>query len=198
MHTPKVNLLLASSSPRRRELLAQLGITPDHIISPDIDETPAKGERPDHYALRMARAKATAVEGRVPGAIILACDTTVAAGQRIIGPPVATEAEAAACLKLLSGRRHRVYSAVCAVNPAGTARVKLATSLVRFRSLTPDDIAAYVASGEGLGKAGGYAIQGRAAAFIAAISGSYSGIVGLPLFETSALLRWAGYDSAVA
>jgi septum formation protein len=191
-------LLLASSSPRRRELLAQLGITPDHIISPDIDETPAKAERPDHYALRMARAKAAAVEGRVPGAILLACDTTVAAGRRIIGPPVASGEEARACLRLLSGRRHRVYSALCVVNPAGVAKLKLATSMVRFRTLSEADIAAYVASSEGMGKAGGYAIQGRAAAFIAAISGSYSGIVGLPLFETAALLHWAGHGRRVA
>lgn len=186
-------LLLASSSPRRRDLLAQLGIVPDRILVPAIDETPMKGERPDRYAMRMAEAKAMAVLDRAEGAIVLACDTTVAAGLRIIGPPVATEAEAIACLTLLSGRRHRVHSAVCVVRSDGARKLRLATSMVRFRQLNRPEIEAYAASGEGLGKAGGYAIQGRAAAFIAAICGSYSGIVGLPLFETAALLRWAGH-----
>jgi septum formation protein len=186
-------LLLASSSPRRRDLLAQLGIVPDGLFNPDIDETPYRAENPARYAQRMAHEKAAAAEGHLPGAVILACDTTVATGQRIIGPPTRTDSEVAECLTLLSGRRHRVFSAVCVVNPSGKIRTRLSTTIVRFKRLSPSEIAAYVASGEGMGKAGGYAIQGRAGGFVAAISGSHSGIVGLPLFETRALLVSAGY-----
>ncbi len=189
-------LLLASSSPRRRELLTQLGLTPDRIFAPEIDETPGKAERPDHYALRMAREKAAAATGILPGAVILACDTTVTAGRRIIGPPTASEADVAECLKLLSGRRHRVLSAVCVIDATGTARTRLATTIVQFKRLTAQEIAAYVASGEGMGKAGGYAIQGRAAGFVSFLSGSYTGVVGLPLFETRALLAHAGIIGA--
>lgn len=193
--TDPAKLILASSSPRRRELLLQLGLVPDRIISPDIDETPQRSEDPAHYAKRMAVEKARAVQaglGKGAGVIILACDTTVAAGQRIIGPPTETEAEVAECLTLLSGRRHRVHSAVCTIDAAGRERVRLSTTIVRFKRLGTAEIAAYVACGEGMGKAGGYAIQGRAAGFIAQLSGSYSGVVGLPLFETRALLIAAG------
>ncbi len=190
-------LLLASSSPRRRELITQLGIVPDLIWSPDIDESPAKAEAPAHYALRMAREKAAAAIGRLPGAVILACDTTVTAGQRIIGPPTASDAEVVDCLKLLSGRRHRVHSAVCVIDAGGTVRTRLSTTIVRFKRLSPKEIAAYVACGEGMGKAGGYAIQGRAAGFVQSLSGSYSGVVGLPLFETRALLVTAGIVAGV-
>jgi septum formation protein len=192
-NTPPPALLLASSSPRRRDLLAQLGIVPDQLFSPDIDETPWKAENPPHYAQRMAQEKATAARGKMPGAVILACDTTVAAGRRIIGPPTQTDAEVAECLSMLSGRRHRVFSAVCVVDPNGKARARMSTTIVRFKRLSPSEIAAYVACGQGMGKAGGYAIQGRAGGFVAAISGSYSGIVGLPLYETRALLVSAGY-----
>ncbi len=193
--THPVSLILASSSPRRRELLLQLGVVPERIISPDIDETPRKAENPAHYATRMAAEKARAVRAQLgveTGLIILACDTTVAAGQRIIGPPTQSEEEVAECLALLSGRRHRVHSAVCIIDPAGKERVRLSSTIVRFKRLGTAEIAAYVACGEGMGKAGGYAIQGRAAGFIALLSGSYSGVVGLPLFETRALLIAAG------
>jgi septum formation protein len=189
-------LLLASSSPRRQALLAQVGITPDQIFAPNIDETPHKAERPDHYAHRMAREKAAAALGILPGAVILACDTTVAAGRRIIGPPTATEQEIRDCMALLSGRRHRVYSAVCVIGPDGKRRERLSTTIVAFKRLERAEIDAYVASGEGMGKAGGYAIQGRAAAFVRFISGSYSGVVGLPLAETVTLLRSAGHAVA--
>ncbi len=185
-------LLLASSSPRRRDLLAQLGLVPDVILSPDIDETPRKDEAPTRYAVRMAEEKAAAAIGKMPGAVILACDTTVAAGRRIIGPPTASEADVADCLALLSGRRHRVHSAICVIDASGQKRVRLSTTIVQFKRLCPREIAAYVACGEGMGKAGGYAIQGRAGGFVKAISGSYSGIVGLPLYETRALLAAAG------
>jgi septum formation protein len=189
-------LLLASSSPRRFDLLAQLGVTPARVFSPNIDETPGKHERPDRYALRMALTKADAARDVLPGAVILACDTTVAAGQRIIGPPTASEAEVADCLKLLSGRRHRVHSAVCVIDAAGTPRTRLSSTIVQFKPLSATEIAAYVACGEGMGKAGGYAIQGRAGGFVMRLAGSYSGVVGLPLFETRGLLVTAGVIGA--
>jgi septum formation protein len=185
-------LLLASSSPRRRDLIAQLGVEPAAIFSPDIDETPRRREDPAHYALRMAREKAAAAVGQLPSAVILAADTTVAAGQRIIGPPTRSDDEVAACLQLLSGRRHRVHSAVCVIDAKGVARERLSTTIVAFKRLSAKEIDAYVACGEGMGKAGGYAIQGRAAGFTKFVSGSYSGVVGLPLFETRALLVTAG------
>lgn len=185
-------LLLASSSPRRRDLIAQLGIEPADIFSPDIDETPARREDPARYAQRMAREKAAAAVGRIPGAVILAADTTVAAGQSIIGPPTRSDEEVIACLQQLSGRRHRVHSAVCVIDAKGVVRGRLSTTIVAFKRLSTKEIDAYVACGEGMGKAGGYAIQGQAAGFIRFVSGSYSGIVGLPLFETRALLVTAG------
>jgi septum formation protein len=185
-------LLLASSSPRRRDLIAQLGIEPARIFSPDIDETPARREDPARYAQRMAREKAAATVGVLPSAVILAADTTVAAGQRIIGPPTRSDEEVIECLNLLSGRRHRVHSAVCVIDAQGVARERLSTTIVAFKRLSDAEIAAYVACGEGMGKAGGYAIQGRAAGFVRFVSGSYSGVVGLPLFETRALLATAG------
>jgi septum formation protein len=186
-------LLLASSSPRRLELLAQMGVTPDAVFSPDIDETPHKGEAPRLYVQRMAQQKAAAARDHLPGAIILACDTSVVAGRRIIGPPTASDAEVSACLALLSGRRHTVYSSVCVIDTEGRARHRTATSTVQFKRLSAREIQAYIACGEGMGKAGGYAIQGQAARFITFMAGSYSGIVGLPLFETAALLRASGY-----
>ncbi len=189
-------LLLASSSPRRRALLAQLGITPAQVFSPDINENPHPRENPIKYCERMAQEKASAAIGVLPGAIILACDTTVVAGRRIIGPPTTSDAEIVECLELLSGRRHRVYSAVCVIDALGKSRTRLSTSIVQFKRLTEIEIADYVKTGEGMGKAGGYAIQGRAGAFVKFISGSYSGIVGLPLFETKALLVSANVSTA--
>jgi septum formation protein len=185
------SLVLASSSPRRRDLLARIGVTPDRVASPDIDETPRKGELARVYALRMAAEKARAVT-RADGEIILAGDTTVAVGRRIL--PQATDAEMQrGFLKLLSGRRHHVWSAVCVIDAEGRARSRISDSIVRFKRLSEAEIDAYVTSGEGLGKAGGYAIQGRAEALIDWMAGSHSGVVGLPLYETRALLRAAGY-----
>ena len=183
-------LVLASTSPRRRELLAQIGVEPARIAAPDIDETPRGGELPRVYALRMAEEKARAVP-LSPGEIALAGDTVVAAGRRIL-PRAADAAQVADCLRLLSGRRHRVLSAVATIDAQGALRLRLSESIVAFAPIDAAAIAAYAASGEGEGKAGGYAIQGRAGAFVRWMSGSYSGIVGLPLYETRALLRAAG------
>ncbi|MCC6717124.1 MAG: septum formation protein Maf [Acetobacteraceae bacterium] len=183
-------LILASASPRRLALLAQIGLTPDEIIATDIDEAPLKAELPRLLALRLARAKAQAAAR--PGAFILAADTVVAAGRRIL-PKAETEAQARACLALLSGRRHSVLTAIVLVAPDGRQAERLADSTVTFARLTPPQIEAYLASGEWHGKAGGYAIQGRAAAHIRFLSGSHSNVVGLPLFETAQLLRGLGF-----
>lgn len=185
-----LRLVLASSSPRRRDLLARIGVTPDRICSPDIDETPLKGEAPRAYAVRLAEAKARAVP-REAGEVVLAGDTTVALGRRIL-PPAETEAVQRQLLGLLSGRRHRCISAVCAIDADGKARLRTVETVVAFKRLTAEEIDAYVASGEGLGKAGGYAIQGRAEALIRFVSGSHSAVIGLPLFETRALLKASG------
>lgn len=183
-------LVLASSSPRRRDLLARIGAEPARIASPDIDETPLKGELPRAYALRLAQAKAAAVD-RAANEIVLAGDTTVALGRRIL-PPADDEGVQRRLLALLSGRRHSCISAICVIDRAGTVRTRTVETTVAFKRLTQAEIAAYVASGEGLGKAGGYAIQGRAEALIRFVSGSHSGVIGLPLFETRALLLSAG------
>ena len=185
-----VPLVLASSSPRRRELLAQIGGSPARIASPDIDETPRKGELPRDYALRMACEKAAAV-ARAEGEVVLAGDTVVALGRRIL-PRAADAAEVAQCLTLLSGRRHRVFSAIAVVDSQGALRTRLSETVLTFKRLHPAEIIAYVGEGEGEGKAGGYAIQGRAAVFVRWLAGSYSGVVGLPLAETAALLTAAG------
>ena len=184
-------LVLASASPRRVELLARLGIVADIIDPAHIDETPAKAEAPHLYARRMAMEKALAVAARHPGSIVLAADTVVAAGKRIL-PKAETADEAKACLTLLSGRRHRVLSAVTLIDGEGKARHRLSTSILSFKRLGPGEIAAYIESGEWHGKAGGYAIQGRAEAFVRHLSGSHSGVMGLPLYETRALLIAAG------
>ncbi|RIA36863.1 septum formation protein [Hephaestia caeni] len=185
-----MRLVLASSSPRRRDLLARLGIVPDAIVSPDIDESPLASELPRAYALRLARAKAAAV-ARTPGDVILAGDTTIALGRRIL-PPADDETIQRRLLGLLSGRRHHCLSAVCVIDTRGTARTRLVDTVVAFKRLSDAEIARYIACGEGLGNAGGYAIQGRAEAFVRFLSGSHSGVVGLPLFETRALLETAG------
>lgn len=187
------DLILASASPRRRELLAQAGIVPAKIIPADIDETPRKNEQPHLYAKRISSEKAKKVAAENKNAFILAADTVVAMGRRIL-PKAETEAQARECLALLSGRRHRVLTAVSVVSPAGRQKTAVITSTVKFRRLAPPDIEAYIKSGEWNGKAGGYAIQGLAAALIPFISGSYSGIVGLPLFETCAMLKGLGYE----
>ena len=184
-------LRLASSSPRRLDLLARMAIIPDAISSPDIDESPLKAELPRIYALRMAEQKAAAVQ-REDGEIILAGDTTVAVGRRILQQAADHEMQRG-FLKLLSGRRHHVLSAVCVIDAQGKARSRISDSTVKFKQLGDAEIDAYIKSGEGLGKAGGYAIQGRAEALISWMSGSHSGVIGLPLYETRALLRAAGY-----
>jgi septum formation protein len=184
-------LVLASSSPRRRDLLARIGVSPDRVASPDIDETPLKGEIARVYALRMATQKAVAIT-RAPGEIILAGDTTVAVGRRILQQAADADMQRG-FLKLLSGRRHHVLSAVCVIDTDGRLRTRISDSIVRFKRLGDDEMESYIASGEGLGKAGGYAIQGRAEALIDWMAGSHSGVVGLPLYETRALLRAAGY-----
>lgn len=190
MPADEVRLVLASSSPRRLQLLTRLGVTPARAISPAIDETPLKGELPRVYALRLAVAKAQAV-AREPGEVVLAGDTTVALGRRIL-PPADTPELQRELLGKLSGRRHHVLSAVCVIDTTGTTRTRLADTIVAFKPLSAAEIDAYVAGGEGLGKAGGYAVQGCAEAFVRFLSGSHSGVIGLPLFETRALLKTAG------
>ena len=182
-------LVLASASPRRLDLLRQIGVTPDEVIMADVDETPLKQETPRALAQRLARAKAQTAPR--PGAIVLAADTVVALGRRVL-PKAESEAQARACLELLSGRAHRVFTAVALVTPTGELRERLAASRVFFKRLSRAEIDAYLASGEWRGKAGGYAVQGLAARFIAHVSGSYSAIVGLPLHETANLLESCG------
>ena len=185
-------LVLASASPRRRDLLHQIGIVPDVIDPADIDETPKKGELPPAHVVRLAEAKAHAVAPRHLGAFVLAADTVVACGRRIL-PKAEDEATARACLAMLSGRRHRVYGGVALIPPAGEIATRRVLSMVAFKRLSTAEVEAYIASGEWHGKAGGYAIQGHAAALISWISGSYSNVVGLPLFETAQLLAGRGY-----
>jgi septum formation protein len=183
-------LVLASSSPRRLALLAQVGITPAAIIAPDIDESPARAEVPRLYAQRMARAKADAVPA--PGRFVLAADTVVAVGRRIL-PKAATEQDARVCIDLLSGRRHRVLTSVVLTAPDGRRAERLSESVVAFSRLTEAQKIAWLALGEWEGKAGGYAINGAAAVFVRFLSGSFSGVVGLPLFETAQMLRGFGW-----
>lgn len=185
-------LILASASPRRLDLLKQAGIVPDKVVPADIDETPLPRELPEIYARRIAASKAKKIADEHPDAIVLAADTAVAAGRRILPKTETTEEEARECLELLSGRRHSVLTAV-SVASGGKQKTRLVSSVVKFKRLSPDEITAYLATGEWKGKAGGYAIQGHAGALIPFISGSYSSIVGLPICETVQLLRNAGY-----
>ena len=183
-------LVLASTSPRRRELLARIGLVPTRIAAPEIDETPLKAELPRDYVARLAKDKALAV-ARAPGEVVLAGDTTVAVGRRILEKP-ADETDLRRMLALLSGRRHHVYSGICVVGTDGKVRARVVDTVVAFKALSAAEIDRYVESGEGMGKAGGYAIQGRAETFVRFLSGSHSNVVGLPLFETRALLTSAG------
>ena len=183
-------LVLASASPRRLDLLRQVGLEPADIDPADIDETPGPGEAPRTYTLRMARAKLAAVACRHPGAVVLAADSVVVCGRRIL-PKAEIEEEARACLKLLSGRRHRVLGGIAVGGADGAVRTRLVETVVRFKRLEVAELDDYLGCGEWRGKAGGYAIQGRAARFIAFVAGSYSNVVGLPLFETVALLKAA-------
>ncbi|GHG93785.1 Maf family protein [Pseudodonghicola xiamenensis] len=185
-----MKFILGSGSPRRRDLLAQIGVVPDDILPPDIDEDPARGELPRPYCQRLAREKAAAVAAG-PDDIVLCADTTVALGRRILGKP-ADAIEAESFLRALSGRRHRVITAV-AVRRGDRLWQRDVVSAVKMKRLSDQEIVAYVASGDWQGKAGGYGIQGMAGAFIPWIEGSFTGIVGLPLAETAGLLQAAGY-----
>ncbi len=184
------SLILASASPRRLELLARVGVTPAQVMAADIDETPAPREIPRAYAQRMAREKALAITGG--DSHVLSGDTVVALGRRIL-PKAEDEATARRCLMLMSGRRHTVLSAIALKAPDGSLRERMSETIVRFKPLSPAEIDAYIAGGQWHGKAGGYAIQGSAEGLIARIAGSHSGVIGLPLFETRALLRAAGF-----
>lgn len=185
-------LVLASASPRRLDLLRQVGVEPDRVAPTDLDETPHRKETPRLLALRLAREKARAAAATAPGAFVLAADTVVSVGLRVL-PKAETEAEARACLALLSGRNHRVGTAVALIAPDGREASRLAETRVTFKRLTDQEIAAYLASGEWRGKAGGYAVQGIAGGFVTQLVGSYSGVVGLPLYETQCLLQGLGW-----
>ena len=186
-----MRLVLASTSPRRLDLLTRIGAAPHRVAAPDVDEDVRPGELPRPYVLRVATAKAHAVT-RAPDEIVLAGDTTIAVGRRILGKPE-DESDLRRMLALLSGRRHHCLSAICVIGPDGKARTRVSDTVVAFKRLSDADIDWYVASGEGMGKAGGYAIQGKAEAFVRFLSGSHSGVVGLPVFEARALLAGAGY-----
>lgn len=183
--------VLASASPRRLELLAQIGLRPDDVDAPDIEEIPEKGELPASHAVRLAAEKAAAVRVRHPDAVVLAADTVVAVGRRIL-PKAGDEATACRCLKMLSGRRHKVIGGLAVIGADGFSWNRRVVTSVKFKRLEAPEIDTYLESGEWRDKAGGYAIQGRAAALIPWIGGSYSNVVGLPLFETAQLLRNAG------
>lgn len=191
--TAQTRLILASASPRRLDLLARIGVIPDAVDPADIDERHAKHELPLAYAKRMAAEKALVVAPRHPGACVLGADTVVAVGRRIL-PKAETEEQARACLSLISGRRHRVHSAVTVVDARGISRHRVSTTIVIFKRLSAREIDAYISGGDWQGKAGGYAIQGRAEAFVRSLIGSHSGVVGLPLFETQALLVASGIN----
>jgi septum formation protein len=191
-----VPLVLASASPRRLDLLAQIALRPDIVDPAEIDERALPAELPAQHALRLAAAKARAVAGRHPGAFVLGADTVVACGRRIL--PQAMERETARqCLVLLSGRRHRVHGGIALATPAGRMLSRRVESIVAMKRLSKDEIDDYLATEEWRGKAGGYAIQGYAARFVAWIEGSYSNVVGLPLFETVNLLAGQGYAPAL-
>ena len=191
-------LVLASGSPRRLGLLNQAGIEPDSLKPTEVDEIPKRGELPRALATRLARAKADSaleavrLDEELRGAYVVAADTVVAVGRRVL-PKAETLDEAAQCLRLLSGRNHRVYTGVCLVTPKESFRQRLVETRVRFKRITKEDLEAYLASGEWRGKAGGYAVQGLAGTFVVKIVGSYTNVVGLPLYETLSLLSGEGY-----
>ena len=191
-------LVLASASPRRIELLQQAGIDPDRLLPADVDETPQRAEHPRSMAKRLAKAKANKAfaslktEPDFAGGFVLAADTVVAVGRRIL-PKAEHVDEASNCLKLLSGRTHRVYSGVCLITPDGKQRERLVETRVRFKRLGREELESYLASGEWRGKAGGYAVQGLAGSFVVKLVGSYTNVVGLPLYETVGLLTAEGF-----
>ncbi len=184
--------MLASASPRRLDLLRQIGLEPDAVAPAEVDESPLKDETPRQLALRLAAAKCARVAESDPESFVLAADTVVAVGRRIL-PKAETEAQVRDCLALLSGRAHRVLTGVAVAAPGGARAERLVETRVRFKRLSEQEVAGYLAAGEGLGKAGGYAIQGRAAAFVLGLQGSYSGVVGLPLYECANLLGGLGF-----
>jgi septum formation protein len=190
-----MRLILASASPRRLDLLARIGVVPDAVLPADIDESVAKGELPRDHALRLAREKALAVVEREPNALVLAADTVVAVGRRIL-PKVEDEATLRACMKLLSGRRHRVMTGVALAAHGQPLRTRLVETMIAMKVLSAEEIDNYAAHGEWRGKAGGYALQGYGEVYVSRIAGSYSNVVGLPLAETRNLLKAAGYPLA--
>ena len=190
-----MRLILASASPRRLDLLARIGVVPDAVVPAEIDESIPRGELPPDHALRLAREKAEAITQREQEALVLAADTVVAVGRRIL-PKVEDEATLRACMKLLSGRRHRVLTGVALSVPGGGIRERLGETMIAMKRLSDDEIDYYAGHGEWRGKAGGYALQGYGEVYIRHIAGSYSNVVGLPLAETRLLLKSAGYDIA--
>jgi septum formation protein len=185
-------IILASASPRRLQLLEQIGITPERILPADIDEAPTENELPRDHALRLSIGKAQKIASSNQGDFILAADTVVACGRRIL-PKAETEEQARKCLKLLSGRRHHVYGGICLITDEGQEITRLCDTIVKFKQLTKEDIETYIQSGEWHGKAGGYAIQGLAASYISFTQGSYSNVVGLSLYDTMQMLRGNGF-----
>jgi len=185
-------LILASQSPRRLDLLAQIGITPDEVLPADIDETPLAGELPRQLASRLAESKARAVRDAVTGGFVLGADTVVACGRRVLAK-AETQTEAKGFLSLLSGKKHRVYGGICLIASDGSMVSRLVMTVVQFKRLSAGEISGYIESREWEGKAGAYAIQGQAARFVKRINGSYSNVVGLSLYETAALLNGKGF-----
>jgi septum formation protein len=190
-----MRLILASASPRRLDLLARIGVTPDAVMPADIDESVPKGELPRYHAQRLAREKSEAVAVNEPNALVLAADTVVAVGRRIL-PKVEDEATLRACMKLLSGRRHRVLTGIALVVPGKGIRERLVETVIAMKRLSSEEIDYYARDGEWRGKAGGYALQGYGEVYVRDIAGSYSNVVGLPLAETRVLLKSAGYPIA--
>ena len=190
-----VRLILASASPRRLQLLERIGVVPDAVDPADVDESVPKGELPRAHALRLACEKAAAVAARSPDALVLAADTVVAVGRRIL-PKVEDEATLRACMQLLSGRRHRVLTGVALAVPGGALRQRVVETMIAMKRLSPEEIDFYAAHGEWRGKAGGYALQGYGEVYVRHIAGSYSNVVGLPLAETRQMLKAAGYPLA--
>ncbi len=190
-----MRLVLASASPRRLDLLARIGVEPDAVIPADVDESVPKGELPREHALRLAREKAQAVAAKEPDALILAADTVVAVGRRIL-PKVEDEETLRACMRLLSGRRHRVITGVALVVPGAGVRDRLVETMIAMKRLSDEEIDHYASHGEWRGKAGGYALQGYGEVYVRHIAGSYSNVVGLPLAETRLLLKSAGFPIA--
>jgi septum formation protein len=190
-----MRLILASASPRRLDLLARIGVTPDAVIPADVDESVPRGELPREHALRLAGEKAQAVAAKEPDALVLAADTVVAVGRRIL-PKVEDEATLRQCMALLSGRRHRVLTGVALALPGGGTRSRVVETMIAIKRLTAQEVDYYAAHGEWRGKAGGYALQGYGEVYVRHLAGSYSNVVGLPLAETRHLLKSAGFDLA--